>query len=130
MRADGQLPQGGAGGRVKKLIEVLIYFLEQGPVEKKLLSQAISSGAPIPPKMANAPDLMPGLSLYLHAFTELSDGREEGKPLAWDLIDRWCRVHDILGETRELVFHHLKALDKAFLMWKPPGTKSKGSRGG
>lgn len=57
------------------------------------------------------------------AFTDLHTGRNISAdgielPLAWDLIDRWCRSHDIFGETRDDVFAHVRHLDNAYLNWK------------
>lgn len=79
-------------------------------------------GLPIPDKMQRAPELQPGLNLYMMAYADLDRGRSVGfggeTPLSWDLIDRWCHSHGIFGETRDDVFAHVRSLDEAYLKWR------------
>jgi hypothetical protein len=62
----------------------------------------------MPAFIANAPALLPGLGLYYDAFQQLCSS---DRSLDWGMIDRYCQVHGIFGETRELMFHYVPALD-------------------
>ena len=64
----------------------------------------------MPKFLAEAPELLPGLALYYEAYSELRTGQE---PISWLAIDRYCQVHGIIGETRDLMFHYLRQMDNA-----------------
>lgn len=95
-------------------------------------------GLPLPAKIQNAPELMIGLQFYMMAFQQLNsdrgvapDGRE--LPIPWSSIDRWADSHDIVGELKEDLHYHVRALDVAYLEYKeskrpkklPKGAKAK-----
>lgn len=81
----------------------------------------------LPGHILNAPVLLPGLEVYMTAFDELKTG---GQLIDWLTIDRYCQVHGILGETRELMFHYVRQLDKTLerLVTKKYRTPQNGSK--
>lgn len=54
----------------------MTYELEQGPTEDLIVDQALKARAPIPEKIANKPELLPGLAFYYEAFNALSSCRD------------------------------------------------------
>lgn len=46
-----------------------------GPVQENIVKQALRMGQPIPDRILNAPELYPGLGLYLSAFFHLDSER-------------------------------------------------------
>ncbi len=99
-----------------------------GKDEEWLVEQAMRSGAPIPERIKNAPELNAGLELYLLAFMELTSCRGLGYgaigPVPWIAIDRYCEVHGIVGESREDVFYHVQRLDKVYMDWQTAKAKA------
>lgn len=73
---------------------------------------------PIPPKIANAPELTLGLELYLEGFLDLSSCRSVGMslgPIPWTAMDRYCEVEGIADETRDDFIYLVKGLDVYYL---------------
>ncbi len=93
-------------------------MLEQGPVEKKILTQALRSRMPIPERIRNAPVLHLGLDFFFKAWLELGScravGMEEG-PIPWSVIRTYCNEYDIVGELREDMFYLVRSMDNAYL---------------
>ena len=50
-------------------------MLEQGPHEVMIAQQSVRMGQPLPARIANAPELMLGLQVYLQAFFDLDSER-------------------------------------------------------
>jgi len=104
--------------------------MEQGPVEKLIIEQCYRNNMPLPEKIANAPELTPGLSFFLAAFFELSTCRYKGGmgdgPIPWVAINEYCKYHRIRGEQREDLEYHVQKLDIEYLKFqakraeKPP----------
>lgn len=110
--------EGHAGGRLKKLIDFLLYTLEQGPVEKGIIEQALQTGRSIPKKIQNAPDFPLGLDLFYFAWEDLGTCRMSGfgmGPIPWIAINNYCLTYEIEGEQREDMFYHVGRLDDAYL---------------
>jgi hypothetical protein len=75
---------------------------------------------PLPEKIANAPELAPGLDLFYVAFLELATCRTSGwgeGPIPWTAIDRYAEANAFEGEQREDLFHHVRAMDQGYLAW-------------
>lgn len=99
-------------------MEVLLYFLEQGSVEQTIISQCMRENLPLPDKIQNAPDLLPGLELYYLAFMELSDSRSMGMslgPISWKVIHDYCVAIGLDTDQTEEMHYHLKQLDMCYL---------------
>lgn len=88
--------------------------MEHGPHEAALIKAALQAGRPIPPKIANAPELEPGLAFYMQAFHTLDSERSLGEVLEqipWSKIQMYAdRYHLDDEETEELEFF-IRAID-------------------
>lgn len=76
---------------------------------------------PLPDKIQNAPELEPGLALYLRAFYELNASRAVGMgegPIPWGAIDQWCASLGMSEEEAEDVHYLVRQLDNAYLQHK------------
>ncbi len=74
-------------------------------------------GMPIPESIKNAPQLRMGLELYLGAFLDLDQDRPVGfglAPIPWGTVFDYCARLDIVGEQREDLLYHVKALDAVY----------------
>ena len=74
---------------------------------------------PLPPKIANAPDLTQGLSFFFTAFMDLSTTRPltdhaEG-PISWLAINEYCKHHGIVGDQRERLEIILPMMDSEYI---------------
>lgn len=79
------------------------------------------SGEPIPERIANAPQLLPGLQIYYLAFVELSSCRSGGfslGPIPWLAIDHYAARHEFEDEQYEDLFHFVQALDSEYIKYK------------
>lgn len=121
----GTVEQGGSvscgpqGDRSKKLVAVLLYTLEQGPVEKTIIAQCEREKRPLPSKIANAPELLLGLDFVYTAFMELSTCRSVGMgegPIPWTAIrdyTEYAQIDDF--EQLEDFFYLIREMDSAYL---------------
>lgn len=76
-----------------------------------ILEQHERTGEPLPEKIANAPKLVPGLELYMEAFSSLGSCRGMNGTIPWTAIEEYCRVYGISGIQKEDLHSHLKAMD-------------------
>lgn len=87
-------------------------------IERKLVEQALRSGEPIPDRIANAPELQIGLSLYLNAFFDLDSERNSGMslaPIPWSRIKDYAKAYDFDDEQTEDLLFFVKKMDRAHL---------------
>lgn len=98
-----------------------------GKDEKWLMQQARRQGTPLPERVANAPELWPGLELFLQAFMELTSCRGLGYgaigPIPWIALQTYCDVHDLRGEQREDLFYFVQRMDKSYMDWQTKKSK-------
>ncbi len=95
--------------------------MTQGPTEKTIIEQAVRGRKPLPDAIANAPDLQHGLELYYVAFMDLTSSRALGAtegPIAWNVIDYYCRAQEFSQEQREDTFYYIAEMDKAYLDYR------------
>lgn len=128
----GSVPSGRQRGRRKKLVEVLIYTLEQGPTERTIIEQSVRQRLPLPDRIANAPELFPGLDIYYTAFLDLTTCRQLGYgaegPISWLVIDEYADRSGFEGEQREDLFYHVQEMDRAYVQhMTSKANKGKGS---
>lgn len=101
---------------------VLLYWLEQGPTEKAILQACARERRPPPARIANAPDLLPGLELFYLAFMDLTSCRGQGYgtegPISWLTIDDYAARCGYLGEQREDLIYHMQRMDAEYLKYK------------
>lgn len=96
----------------------MLYFLEQGHIEQRIIQQCMQEGLPLPKRIENAPELENGLELFIQAFFELNTSRNTGfdyGPIPWIVISDYCDRLEIDDEQREDVFYHIRALDSVYL---------------
>jgi len=82
------------------------------------MEQCLREGLPFPDKIANAPELLPGLELYYLAFMELTDSRQIGMGLGaipWKVVHDYCEAYGLSDEQTEEMHHHMKEMDAAYL---------------
>ena len=96
----------------------MLYFLEQGPIEKIIIRQCLKEKRDFPEKIKNAPELINGLDIFWDAFMELSDSRPSGMGygcIPWVVINQYCRYHKFSADQEEAMHYHLKEMDLVFI---------------
>jgi len=89
-----------------------------GPIEQNIAKQAMRSGQPLPERIANAPELKPGLSLYLQAFFDLDAERTHAltlTPIPWTSIKAYAEAYEFDDEQTEDLLYHVRRMDDANL---------------
>jgi len=105
--------------------------LEQGPVEQTIIKQCMRERLPLPKKIAEAPDLLPGLELYFAAWVDLDTTRPVGfelGPISWSAIQEYAAYLCLEAEDRDDLHYLIRVLDNAFLMYHRK--RSRGGSGG
>lgn len=90
-------------------------------MEEAIRKECLQFGTPLPPKLRNPPELMEGLHYYMDAFNELSTCRQVGfgeGPIPWTALAEWGKLHCNDPEELEILEHHVRALDRAYLKWR------------
>lgn len=92
-----------------------------GKDEKTLLDLAARQNMPIPEKILNAPELQPGLQLYIDAFNALNYSRFNTTGFVGRIhyvsMSQWCDDHNIVGEQKLDVIHLLTKMDQVYSDW-------------
>lgn len=95
--------------------------MQQGPVEQKIIAQCLREKKPLPPKIAEAPELYLGLDFFYEAFLELNScrflGMSEG-PIPWTALNTYCEVYEITDEQKLDFFYLLRAIDNEYLKYQ------------
>lgn len=89
-----------------------------GTNEAVVIRDAIRAGHPIPPEIANAPSLMPGLDLFYNAWLELSTCRSIGMvpgPIPWTAIHMYARHYQMTFQQEERLVQVVRILDNEYL---------------
>ena len=111
----------------------MLYALEQGPTERKIIELSVRQRLPLPDTIANAPELSLGLDLFYTAFHDLNSCRTLGfaeGPIPWLAIDDYCGRLSITGVQREDLLYHVQQLDTVYLEYRAKqATKSAGNGG-
>lgn len=75
----------------------------------------------LPPKIANAPQLKPGLELYWWAFADLSTcrsgGLEEG-PIPWTACAKYAEIHGFNERQLYDLCFFVREMDSVLMDWK------------
>jgi hypothetical protein len=82
------------------------------------MQQCLREGLALPDRIANAPELLPGLELFYLGFVELTDSRQLGMglgPIPWKVIHDYCEALELDEEQTEAMHHHLREMDAAYL---------------
>lgn len=96
----------------------MLYTVEQGPVERKIIEQCLRERLPFPRKIRDAPELWIGLELFFGAFIDLDGDRPSGwtlRPIPWARIMDYAEAYNIADEQREDLIFLVRMMDKAYL---------------
>ena len=139
----GAVQGGPSGVRVGKLIAVLLYTIEQGEVEQRIIRQCMKMRKPLPKKIQNAPELNLGLELYWDAFWDLSTCRPTGfgaGPIPWLAVRDYSLTFEFDDEQQDDLFHLIRLMDNEYInhyakkesgkgSWQRPGTSENSQKG-
>lgn len=95
-----------------------MHTLEIGAVEQSFAKQAMRAGAPLPDRIANAPELIEGLELYFQAFLDLDGERDTGMGIGsipWSKVKEYANFYDFDDEQTEDLFFFIKRMDSAYI---------------
>ena len=88
----------------------MLYQIEQGPIEAKIIEQAMRSGQPLPRKIANAPELLEGLEFIYLAYADLN--QSEGS-IPWIRIVEYASFYDLDADELDELLYLLGKMDQA-----------------
>lgn len=93
---------------------MLAYLMGIGKHERNIAKQAMLANEPLPESIANAPELILGLELYLQAFFDLDSTRNGGdllSPISWLSIKEYAMTFSFDVEQTESLFAHIRGMD-------------------
>lgn len=128
------LQRGTAGGRGKKLVDVLSYRLGMGKDEDWIVERHLREGIPLPDDVENAPGLLLGLELYWYAFSDLHTCRAYGwdgpLPIPWDTVAEYAVVHELDEEQSDRLWYFVDKMDREFMRFarRKDGSKQDSGR--
>lgn len=99
-----------------------------GPIEQTIIKQALRAGNPIPDRIANAPELKPGLNLFLEAFLELDSERSHSfgpERIPLTKIFEYANAYEFEQEQTEDLVYLVREMDKAHVSDLAKRQKSK-----
>lgn len=114
----------------------MLYELQQGAHEAKIVEQAQKLGMPLPAVMANKPRLLMGLDFYWRAFWELSTDRDIGMaegPIPWTAMNQWAIRYNIVNYEFDRFVILIKGMDSVYIDHRTKQHKKKlssASKGG
>ncbi len=89
-----------------------------GPIEQNIAKQALRAGAPLPERIANAPELKTGLQIYIQAFFDLDSERTHSlalTPIPWTAINAYANAYRFDEEQHEDLQFLIRKIDNAHL---------------
>lgn len=96
------------------------YYLVQGQSERKIIEQCMRERLPLPDAIQNAPELLPGLDIYLTAFFDLNSSRQYGMtagPIPWIVINEYCKVNELDPQQRDDMFYFIREMDNHYIKY-------------
>lgn len=100
-----------------------------------VIEQARRMGTPLPERLANPPQLTPGLEFYYVAFITLSSERQTGfgeGRIPWSKAKQYAETYGCRGEDFERFWLVLSHMDGAYLKYRSDKSKkdmNTGSKG-
>lgn len=94
--------------------------------EAIILQQALKMKAPIPDKILQYEELLPGLEFYLEAYLDLCSDKQFGfgeGPVPWSAIDTYAKRYDIEGDDFDRLVNVIRAADAQILEAKQKKSK-------
>lgn len=73
---------------------------------------------PVPPSIANAPELRFGLEMYYGAYLDLMTCRTLGMglgPIPWTAINQYAKAYDYTEEQEDDLQFYISRMDNAYL---------------
>ena len=99
----------------------MLYQLQQGPTEQRILEQCYRQKMPIPESIKNAPELLSGLQFYYTAFYDLGScrmgGMSEGE-IPWSEARMYANTHELTGPEFHDFWKIIKEMDIAYLKFR------------
>lgn len=92
--------------------------MELGGHEQSIAKQAVRSGQPIPDRIANAPELLPGLQLYMQAFFDLDSERSHAMGLVvipWSSIASYAQTFEFDEMQTEDLLYFIRRMDSSHI---------------
>lgn len=93
------------------------------------MEQAVRSGQPIPDKIKNAPEVLPGLEFYYVAFCRLSTERQIGMaegPIPYYAARRFADEYGLDEADFERMWYLVSRLDQEYIRYREKQNKTKG----
>ncbi len=92
-----------------------------GKDEELIIEQCYRTNRQLPERVANAPELLPGLELYWVAYQDLSTCRPAGfggaYPIPYTAILDWATASGLDEEQVSTLVRFIRKMDVAFLKW-------------
>jgi len=92
----------------------LAYLFDLAPVQQSVVKMMLREGKEAPEAFVNAPELRPGLQLYLEAFFELDSERTHNdtlNPIPSSKIREYARDYEFDEEQSEDLLYFIRILD-------------------
>lgn len=93
-------------------------MLDMGSSEKQFAKQAMREGKAIPDRIANAPELLTGLYLYIEAFFDLDTERSHDwgfRRIPFTTIIDYANAFNFSEEETEDLVYFVKQMDAAHI---------------
>lgn len=94
--------------------------------EAIIIQQAIRLKAPLPEKIANFPDLEPGLDYYLEIYLDLCSDKSVGfgeGPIPWTSLNEYAKRDKIEGEDFDRMVQLIRFVDAEIMKEKSKKAK-------
>lgn len=89
--------------------------------------QCIRERTPFPDFIKDAPELLPGLSLFYTAYWDLvGDRAESGAPIKWTAIRDYAQHYNFDDYQTEALFIHIREMDNVALAAAKEKSNGKG----
>lgn len=92
-----------------------------------VLRQSVRNNQPIPKKIADAPQLLPGLDFFYTGFLELCTCRSVGfgtGPIPWTAVNEYAMRHSLTDEEFDTFSAAIKRLDVVYVQWREDKAKT------
>lgn len=96
----------------------MLYGIEQGEVEVKIMDQCLREKLPFPQAIQNAPELLQGLELFYNGFKDLANDRPSGGAIPWSVVHEYSKDLELGEEQKEAMHYHIREMDNAYLSSK------------
>lgn len=90
-------------------------MFDMGAIEQNIAKQAMRSGAPLPDRIAAAPELFLGLELYLQAFFDLDTERNHANgpcAIPYSAIARYAEINKFDEEQTGNLHYFVRQMDE------------------